>query len=76
MVSSHHDGKGQNVVFEDGRVAYVTGCGKEACGDSLFWNRENRVEAGLCPEDIVLAPSGTPPMARVTGEVIMPSQAP
>lgn len=63
LVSNHHDGRGQNVVFECGRVDYVRGCGTEECGDPLFWNLENRIEAGTCPEDIVLAVPGTPPMA-------------
>lgn len=75
-ISKHHDGKGQNVVFEDGHVAYVKDCGTAACGDPLFWNRDNRVEAGLCAEDIVLAPSGTPPMARVQNAVALPGQTP
>lgn len=59
MVSSHHDGKGQNVVFISGRTAYVCGCGTEECGDSLFWNRRLKIEAGIGPRDSVLARGGT-----------------
>ena len=70
LVSSHHDGKGQNVLFASGRTAYVCGCGTEACGDSLFWNRELKIEAGVDARDIVLARGGTrayaaPPVIHV-----------
>ncbi|HTN74924.1 MAG TPA: hypothetical protein VL096_06745 [Pirellulaceae bacterium] len=77
LVSNHHDGHGQNVVFESGRVKYVRECGTAECGDSLFLNRENHIEAGLCPEDIVLAVSGTPPMSRAAiNEASLPVVAP
>ena len=64
MVSSHHDGKGQNVLFKSGRVAYVCGCGDRDCGgDSLFWNHNLRIEAGVDAADNVLAIGGTRPFA-------------
>jgi hypothetical protein len=64
MISRHHDGRGQNVLFASGRVAYICGCGMKECGDSLFWNRQLRVEAGLDERDIVLATGGTRPLSR------------
>ncbi len=63
LVSSHHDGKGQNVLFASGRTAYICGCGDQDCGDSLFWNRELKIEAGVDARDIVLARGGTRPYA-------------
>jgi hypothetical protein len=59
LVSNHHDGKGQNVVFASGRTAYICGCGDKDCGDSLFWNRDLKIEAGLDVRDNVLARGGT-----------------
>jgi hypothetical protein len=64
LLSTHHDGKGQNVLFASGRTAYVCGCGDKECGDSLFWNRDLKVEAGLDRSDIVLAPGGTRPFSQ------------
>ena len=64
MVSSNHDGKGQNVLFKSGRVAYVCGCGDQDCGgDSLFWNHNLKIEAGVHAGDNVLAIGGTRPFA-------------
>lgn len=66
MVSSHHDGKGQNVLFKSGRVAYVCGCGDRDCGgDSLFWNHNLKIEAGVHAGDNVLAIGGTRPFATL-----------
>lgn len=58
LVSTHHDGKGQNVLFASGRTAYICGCGDDG-GDSLFWNRDLKIEAGLDARDNVLARGGT-----------------
>lgn len=59
LISTHHDGKGQNVLFASGRTAYICGCGDVDCGDSLFWNRDLKIEAGLDARDNVLARGGT-----------------
>lgn len=59
MVSTHHDGKGQNTLFEDGHIAYVCGCGIDECGDSMFWNENLKIQPGLHENDDVLAASGT-----------------
>lgn len=63
LVSSHHDGRGENVLFASGRTKYITGCGDADCGDSLFWNRELKIEAGIDARDNVLARGGTRPFA-------------
>jgi hypothetical protein len=61
LVSNHHDGRGQNVVYIDCRVAYVLGCGTLDCGDSIFWNSDRQIAAGDGPRDSVVATSGTRP---------------
>lgn len=63
MLSSHHDGRGQNVLFASGRTDYICGCGDQQCGDSLFWNRNLKIEAGVDRSDIVLARGGTPSLS-------------
>jgi hypothetical protein len=60
LVSKHHDGRGENVVFADGRVKYILGCGDDECGDPIFWNRDNLIAPGLDHRDNVLATSGHP----------------
>jgi hypothetical protein len=59
LVSTHHDGRGQNVLFASGRTVYICGCGDADCGDSLFWNRDLKIEAGLDARDNVVAGGGT-----------------
>jgi hypothetical protein len=64
LVSTHHDGRGQNLVFASGRVAYVRGCGAEECGDPIFVNDQGEVDIGDDATDVVLAPGGTWPFGR------------
>jgi hypothetical protein len=61
LVSQHHDGKGQNAVFESERTAYVLGCGENDCGDEMFLNRNGVVRPGIDALDNVVAPPGTRP---------------
>jgi hypothetical protein len=61
LVSMHHDGQGENVVFESGRTAYVRGCGSEACGDAIYVNRHGAIRPGVDPADNVLAPPEVQP---------------
>lgn len=58
--SSHHGTCGQNVLFEDGHVAFQS-CWSPGCGDHLFLNDAEEVAAGCGPGDIVLAPSAVTP---------------
>ena len=61
LMSQHHDGKGQNVVFESGRTAYIRGCGTQECGDSIYVNRLDLIGPGLDEDDNVVAVSSTRP---------------
>jgi hypothetical protein len=59
-----HDG--QNVLFEDGRAAFVaTRKRPGAWKDDFFVNDNGYVEAGVHSEDCVLASSPTPPLVFV-----------
>jgi anti-sigma-K factor RskA len=60
-ISSH--GRGQNVLFEDGHVGYLTS--RWLRNDDLFLNHWGLVEAPLDPDDCVLAPSYSSPLPRI-----------
>ena len=53
--SSNHNGKGQNCLFEDGRVAFVKG--HALAGDAIFENDYGIVAPGSHQWDNVIAPS-------------------
>jgi prepilin-type processing-associated H-X9-DG protein len=53
--SPNHGGAGQNVLFTDGHVAFLTN--RTFRGDDIYLNRENDLAPGKDPSDIVLGPS-------------------
>ena len=60
-------GKGQNVLFEHGNVAFQTTRTRfESRNDDIFVNDRGEVQAGIHEEDVVLAPSSTPPIVFVS----------
>lgn len=59
--SDNHGGRGQNVLFEDNRVEFVTRC---VVYDALFLNRDGFTAAGLDDNDSVIGRSATPPFMR------------
>lgn len=61
-VSLHHDGRGQNVLFDDGHVEFAVDCCVRGCGDNFYFNDFGLVAAGASRDDAVLAPSGTRPL--------------
>ena len=67
--SGNHDRRGQNVLFEDGHVQYLTTCTARGCKDHIFTNDEGHQAPGLHPHDAVLGPGGlrleTKPVIRV-----------
>ena len=62
IVSDNHGGSGQNVLFEDGRVAHLTSRTPEGCGDDIFLNDQGEVSAGTHRDDAVIAPSPAKPI--------------
>lgn len=54
--------RGQNVLFEDGHVSFLTACRLEDCGDHIFQNALGIVSAGIGPDDAVIAPSFVSPI--------------
>lgn len=62
IVSRHHGECGQNVLFGDGHVAFVTGCWAPDDVDHLYLNDDSQLAAGSNAGDIVLAPSDVTPL--------------
>lgn len=59
--SPNHGGGGQNVLYHDGHVRFVTDRGAGFGNDDIYLNRERRVGAGLDMLDAVLGASGSRP---------------
>lgn len=60
-LSNHHGGRGQNVLFEDGHVLFITQAQVAGGRDNLFLNDANRIAAGLHPNDAVIAAGAVSP---------------
>lgn len=58
-----HDGRGINVLYEDGRVRFIAADSLSRLPDHPLVNHVGRVEAGLTVDDASLAPSWQPPFA-------------
>jgi hypothetical protein len=58
--SPNHGGKGQNVLFLGGNVRWLTTRFIND-GDDIYLSRNNKLEAGINSQDIVLAPSEARP---------------
>jgi hypothetical protein len=61
--SLNHGGRGQNVLLEDGHVAFITG--SQIAADDIFANDNHQVAAGIHADDSVIAGSGTAPILQV-----------
>ncbi len=59
-----HDGKGVNLLFEDGRVRFVTLAAIHQLHDHPFLNQHGHVEAGIHVNDAAIAPSWQSPFRR------------
>ena len=59
-------GHGQNVLCEGGVVKYLRTCLEEVSGDDFFLSERGWVEAGLHPNDAVIANSAAPPIPLPT----------
>jgi hypothetical protein len=60
-----HGGRGQNVLFEDGRVSFFTCTRCGASGDDFFTNDDGLIAVGNHPDDAVIVSSATPPIIYV-----------
>lgn len=58
--SARHGRCGQNVLFEDGHVAYLKCNTEESTGDNVFLNADGLLAPGTHPEDAVIFPPGAP----------------
>lgn len=56
--SLNHDGMGQNVLFEDGHVAFLRETKERTLGDLYFLSDRGLVEPGLHSNDAVIMESG------------------
>jgi hypothetical protein len=61
-VSANHQGRGQNVLYEDGRVQFLAYLPAPRVLDDPYHNREGWVAAGLDRDDAVLGASSDPPL--------------
>jgi prepilin-type processing-associated H-X9-DG protein len=71
--SVNHDGRGTNVLFEDGHVRFLQCPRLTSVADDFFANDEGQVAAGLHPNDSVIAPSATSPKTALPA---LPSPTP
>ncbi len=62
--SSNHGRCGQNVLFEDMHVKFLTTCRSRQCNDHIFENDEGQMHAGLHPDDTVVGTSDAVPVLR------------
>lgn len=60
--SLNHGGCGQNVLFEDLHVQFLTTCKAKGCNDHIFVNDEGLVRAGLHEGDSVIGASDDRPL--------------
>jgi len=62
LSSVNHGDCGQNVLFEDGHVDYLTSCKIGGGTDDIYRNDEGRVSAGIHPQDSVIGAGSQSPL--------------
>jgi hypothetical protein len=73
--SQNHGGCGQNVLFGDLHVKYLTTCTRTGCNDHIFLNKAGKPNAGLDRNDTVLGASGDAPVDPATiNSLLQPAQ--
>lgn len=60
--SLNHGGCGQNVLFEDGHVQYLTTCKAHGFTDNIFLNDEGEPKVGVHMHDAVIGASHSKPL--------------
>lgn len=63
--SLNHGGCGQNVLYEDGHVKYVTSCMPNDLADHIYLNDDGLMAAGIHEQDSAIGSSHTAPLPRV-----------
>jgi hypothetical protein len=63
--SANHGGRGQNVLFEDGHLMFLTSSRVCDRSDDIFVNDNGLVAAGVHADDAVIGPSDAPPIIYV-----------
>jgi prepilin-type processing-associated H-X9-DG protein len=63
-----HDGRGVNVLYEDGHIRFLPKRQTAGVGDDPFHNRKGYSAAGLDPNDSALGPSDARPLPYGDGE--------
>lgn len=63
--SVNHDGRGQNVLYEDGHVQFQRNCTAVGSQDDIFHNDLGIIGAGQHANDSVVAPSNARPVQMV-----------
>ncbi len=66
FASPNHDGCGQNVLFEDEHVQYLTTCKAHGCNDDIYLNDRGEIAPGLHLHDAVIGPSHANPLTPVS----------
>jgi len=61
-VSANHRGRGQNILYEDGHVEFITRLPSPKVPDDPYHNRQGWVAAGVDRDDAVLGASADPPL--------------
>lgn len=67
--SANHGCCGQNVLFDDGHVAFLKSCRLAERDDHIFENRHGYVGPGIGPDDSVIARSSAQPVRLQTVEL-------
>ena len=66
--SENHGGCGQNVLYEDGHVEFLTSCTSAGCRDNIYQNDEGYMAAGSHANDAVLGHSAARPLFRFVSQ--------
>jgi len=71
--SLNHGDCGQNVLFEDLHVQYLTTCKARGCKDNIYVNDDGHVALGKHLNDAVVGPSHARPVIVPTAEEVLDS---
>lgn len=67
LQSTNHGGRGQNVLFEDAHVEFVTSSRPFEQADDFYANDLGQVAAGIHRDDSVIGSGTSPPIVYVSG---------